>query len=202
MEDALHRYDDGKPRYEGETKNGRMEGKGKYHFPNGNVYVGEFLNNAFHGAGTIMFPGSGKYEAVWTRGVASDGHYTFGDGLAYDESEWSYCTPGDRRFYSEHKHGISPAGNDQLTNVVDSTRILPRGCYDVVDGYLNPEDGLVYDWKHEVRLACSEPKLPNVCRAPPGSLARPRLKHDLACVSCRVVSCRVVSCPVLSCRTV
>ena len=44
------------------------------------VYVGQFLNNAFHGEGTIKFPGSGSYDATWTRGVASDGRYTFDDG--------------------------------------------------------------------------------------------------------------------------
>jgi hypothetical protein len=150
MEDVLHNYSDDAPKYAGDTKNGRMEGKGTFHFPNGNVYIGEFLNNAFHGAGTIHFPGSGKYDATWTRGVASDGRYTFGDGLAYQGGDWDYCKDGDRRFYTERQQGINPAGRDQLTNSTDTSRVLPRGCFDVVDGYLNPDDGLVYDWKHEV----------------------------------------------------
>lgn len=150
MEDVLHNYDDGTPKYQGATKNGRMEGAGKFTFPNGNVYVGQFLNNSFHGHGCIHFPGSGKYEATWVRGVPSGGKYTFGDGLSYEEQEWKYCTPGDRRFFTEHQHGIEPAGRDQLANSKDLSRVLPRGCYDVVDGYLNPDDGLVYDWKHKV----------------------------------------------------
>ena len=145
MEDVLHTYDDGKPKYRGDTKNGRMEGHGKFFFPNGNVYVGEFLNNAFHRSGTIHFPGSGKFEATWARGAASNGRYTFGDGLSYDETDWAYCTAADRRFHTEHKADIKPAGQDQLSNLSGAARILPRGCYDVSDGYLNPEDGLVYD---------------------------------------------------------
>jgi hypothetical protein len=134
-----------KPRYRGESKNGRMEGQGEYFFENGNVYVGQFLNNAFHGQGTIKFPGSGKYDATWSRGVASDGKYTFDDGLAYAETNWTYCTPEDRRYYTE-RDDINPAGRDQLVNSTDPKRVLPRGCYDVGDGFLNPQDGLVYHW--------------------------------------------------------
>lgn len=122
-----------------------MEGQGEYFFENGNVYVGQFLNNAFHGQGTIKFPGSGKYDATWSRGVASDGKYTFDDGLAYAETNWTYCTPEDRRYYTE-RDDINPAGRDQLVNSTDPKRVLPRGCYDVGDGFLNPQDGLVYHW--------------------------------------------------------
>ena len=48
-----------------------MEGEGKFFFENGNVYEGQFLNNQFHGQGTITFPGKGKYEAVWVYGKAT-----------------------------------------------------------------------------------------------------------------------------------
>ena len=117
MEDVLFTYDDGKPKFEGDIVNGRMEGKGKYYFENGNVYVGEFLNNSFHGTGTIHFPGSGKYDATWSYGKAIDGKYTFNDGLEYQEENWTYCTPADRRFYTEHLKGIRPAGRDQVNSL-------------------------------------------------------------------------------------
>ena len=69
-------------------------------------------------------------------------------GLAYQETDWTYCTPEDRRYYTEQEN-INPAGRDQLTNSTDAARVLPRGCFDVGDGYLNPEDCLVYSWTEE-----------------------------------------------------
>jgi len=148
MDDVLffHQGDPKKPRFQGDVKNGRMEGRGKFFFENGNVYEGEFLNNQFHGQGTITFPGSGKYEATWVFGKASDGKYTFGDGLGYQEKDWKYCTPEDRRYRTEREDGIRPAGHDQLTDS-RGFRELPRGCYDVGDGYLNPVDNLVYQYR-------------------------------------------------------
>ena len=38
------------------------------------------------------------------------------------------------------------AGHDQLTDS-RGFRELPRGCYDVGDGYLNPVDNLVYQYR-------------------------------------------------------
>ena len=40
--------------------------------------------------------------------------------------DWSYCTPEDRRFYTEAKRGvIKPAGQTQLTNQYPPTKIPP-----------------------------------------------------------------------------
>ena len=36
MDDVLFNYPDGAPKYRGDIKNGRMEGKGEYFFENGN----------------------------------------------------------------------------------------------------------------------------------------------------------------------
>jgi hypothetical protein len=94
-------------RYEGTMVHGRIEGEGKYFFPNGNVYVGEFLDGAFHGAGTLYFPGKGKFCATWDRGTAVDGVYSFRDGLVFQPTErhaaisyttepWPYCKEEDR----------------------------------------------------------------------------------------------------------
>ena len=54
--------------YHGEKTNGRMEGKGKFTFANGNHYVGDFMDGMFHGEGTVYFTpenGGGKYKAQW-----------------------------------------------------------------------------------------------------------------------------------------
>eukprot|EP00667_Euglena_gracilis_P000756 EG_transcript_756 len=95
----------------GERTNGRMEGRGKFTFANGNYYIGGFLDGAFHGEGAIYFTpenGGGTYQATWAHGVAQEGTYFFHDGLKYEQEGWDYCTPQDRRFWREHNSFIVP----------------------------------------------------------------------------------------------
>ncbi|KAJ3215829.1 MORN repeat-containing protein 5 [Clydaea vesicula] len=90
-----------------EQKNERIEGKGKYTFPSGNIYVGEFKDGKFHGKGIIHFKTGGQYEAEWINGIAQEGQYTFKDGLIYEAENWDYCTKEDRRFFAERVNGFS-----------------------------------------------------------------------------------------------
>lgn len=39
-----------------------MCGEGKYMWPNGNYYIGGWMNNKMHGKGTFFWAGSGKRE--------------------------------------------------------------------------------------------------------------------------------------------
>ena len=41
--------------YDGETKDGRLEGDGVYVFPSGTKYKGSFKDGVFHGNGTLHF---------------------------------------------------------------------------------------------------------------------------------------------------
>ena len=86
-----------------------MEGKGKFRFQDGSVFVGSFKDGMFHGEGYLLFPDGGKYTATWDHGRVVEGSFTFADGLAYDEKDWGYCTDQDRRFFSEQVNGLSPA---------------------------------------------------------------------------------------------
>ncbi|KAI8808333.1 hypothetical protein BJ742DRAFT_772325 [Cladochytrium replicatum] len=129
-----------------EIKNGRIEGKGKYTFPDGNVYVGFFKDSQFHGKGTIHFKNGGTYEADWVEGRAVQGFYTFKDGLEYEMEDWDYCTERDRRFYTERVRGFSH-GAPQLTNDPAGPRKIPPNTYDTGDGYYCPDANRIYDYE-------------------------------------------------------
>ena len=42
--------------YQGPIENGWEEGFGKYKFPNGVIYEGNFEKGEFHGEGTLIYP--------------------------------------------------------------------------------------------------------------------------------------------------
>lgn len=45
-----------KSSYVGPIENGWEEGKGRFTFPNGVVYEGQFNKGEFHGEGTLIYP--------------------------------------------------------------------------------------------------------------------------------------------------
>ena len=45
-----------KSNYDGPTNNGWEQNKGKFTFPNGVVYEGNFDKGEFHGEGTLIYP--------------------------------------------------------------------------------------------------------------------------------------------------
>ncbi|PAA61479.1 hypothetical protein BOX15_Mlig026783g1 [Macrostomum lignano] len=128
--------------YEGDIKNERMEGKGKYSFPTDTKYEGEMKDGMFHGKGTLYFPNGSKYDARWENGVAVEGKYTFADGLVFEEENWQYCDGYDRRFYTEVTDSLKPAGRSQLTNRIPP-REIPKGCYDCGESFYNPNTRVV-----------------------------------------------------------
>uniref|UniRef100_A0A5F8GR49 MORN repeat-containing protein 5 n=1 Tax=Monodelphis domestica TaxID=13616 RepID=A0A5F8GR49_MONDO len=133
--------------YCGEYVNGRMEGEAIYILPTDTKYKGLMKDGMFHGKGTLYFPSGSKYEATWEKGRIIKGHYTFADGLKYDEEQWHYCDGYDRRFYTEICEGLKPAGISQLTNL-DPPRRIPEGCYDCGDGFYDPETRVVRDYRN------------------------------------------------------
>ncbi|WAR22132.1 MORN5-like protein [Mya arenaria] len=108
--------------YEGDHKNGRLEGSGNYTFPTETKYEGELKDGMFQGKGTLFFPNGSKYVATWDKGIAIEGKYTFADGLPYEEENWEYCDGYDRRFYTEIKTGLQPADDDEHNWIVKTCR--------------------------------------------------------------------------------
>jgi len=137
-------------RYEGDYKNGRMEGQGTYSFPPSikTKYVGEINDGMFHGKGTLYFPDGSKFVGEWSNGEVVSGQYIFQDGLKYESEDWEYCDGYDRRFYTEICRGLKPAGRCQLTNRVPP-REIPEGCYDCGDGFYNPITRIVSDYQNK-----------------------------------------------------
>merc|ERR1712217_237598 len=134
--------------YEGPEKNDWYEGEGRFKFPNGVVYEGQFRKGEFHGEGALVYPNGGRYQARWERGYAVEGKYLFNDGLLYEDQNWQYVSQGDRRFYTEVKEGLQPAGKTLLTNEKVPPP-LPKGTYDYGSGYFDPatEQIMSYDGK-------------------------------------------------------
>ncbi|KAG7266495.1 hypothetical protein CRUP_016867 [Coryphaenoides rupestris] len=129
-------------RYKGGLKNGRMEGHGEYTFPTESTYVGETMDGMFHGRGVLTFPNGTRYEATWDKGLAKQGTFIFADGLVFQDRDWDYCDGYDRRFSSERRNGLRPAGESQLTDT-HPARLVPAGCYDCGDGFYDPVSRVV-----------------------------------------------------------
>ncbi|NWS73121.1 MORN5 protein, partial [Crotophaga sulcirostris] len=126
----------------------RMEGPGSYTLPTGTECRGALRDGLLEGEAELRLPGGARFRGRWRRGEleASEGKYTFADGLEYKDKKWHYCDGYDRRFYTEICSGLKPAGISQLTNL-DPPRKIPEGCYDCGDGFYNPETRVIVDYK-------------------------------------------------------
>lgn len=63
--------------YSVEFKDGKMNGKGNYFFPNGEKYNGEFKNGKYNGQGTYTWPDGEKYMGEYKDGFAEGSGTTF-----------------------------------------------------------------------------------------------------------------------------
>ncbi len=55
----------GQEYYEGEWKEDKMDGRGVYHYSNGDIYDGEWKENLSHGPGKYYFTDGSRYEGEW-----------------------------------------------------------------------------------------------------------------------------------------
>ena len=71
-------------RYDGEMRDGRLNGRGIYSFGDGGRYEGQFKDDQFDGIGTLI-DGSNRYDGGWKAGK-KDGHgvMIMSDGNRYD----------------------------------------------------------------------------------------------------------------------
>ena len=58
-----------KSNYEGEYKEGKKNGKGRYVFADGSIYDGEWHANLISGKGKYTWPDGRSYEGDWLRNM-------------------------------------------------------------------------------------------------------------------------------------
>ncbi len=135
--------------YDGEYVHGRMSTTrdAEYRFPTGTVYRGTFKNGTFHGKGVLIFKNMGEFRGEWKEGELLNGDYTHQDGLSHTETAAWYCTEKDRRFYGEHLKGVPPAGKSVIRCENREGRPIPKGTFDVNDGYYSATTGNVHDYQ-------------------------------------------------------
>ncbi|CAF4445802.1 unnamed protein product, partial [Didymodactylos carnosus] len=113
-------------RYEGELRDGMLNGRGVWTLPNGERYEGEFKDDKRHGRGVYTWPSGRRYEGEFKddkrhgRGV-----YTWPSGRRY-EGEFKddkrhgrgvYTWPSGRRYEGEFKDGmLNGRGVETLPN--------------------------------------------------------------------------------------
>ena len=49
-------------RYDGEWVEGKMQGRGTYHYSDGSVYDGMWMSGKMQGKGVFLYPNGNKYE--------------------------------------------------------------------------------------------------------------------------------------------
>ncbi|XP_055854292.1 MORN repeat-containing protein 5-like [Episyrphus balteatus] len=124
---------------------GQMTGLGTYSYPNGTEYRGHLKNGQFHGSGMIIdIKSKFKMCGYFINGKCDKYDIFFGDGLEYNQENWSYCTESDRRFWIEINQGIPAVGETFLTNDKPS-RIIPPGHYDTGEGFFDPKSDSIVD---------------------------------------------------------
>ncbi|CRH03890.1 MORN repeat protein, putative [Plasmodium relictum] len=118
--------------------------KGKYVYPNGNIYIGDFRNEKFHGHGILSFKEKGKFKGIWKNGKIISGQYYFSDGLKY-ENNWKYLIDNPY-FYNEQINSNEVIYKEEKKNVY-----LDK-IYDIGDGYCNIEEKIVYDFNNNKEI--------------------------------------------------
>jgi radial spoke head protein 1 len=70
---------------------GRKQGHGKFHYPDGSTYDGEWKKDRRHGFGVYTYPNQDSYEGNWYRNLKHGlGTYHFDDEKLAVKSVWHY----------------------------------------------------------------------------------------------------------------
>ncbi|KAL7732245.1 hypothetical protein ACLKA6_018483 [Drosophila palustris] len=108
--------------FKGNSNSLGMQDFGLYTYPDGTRYLGQFLNNRFHGTGTIELPSPHcvSFSVLHRHGELIEiQSMTFNDNLPVEFDwkgetmtfdNWNYCTAKDRRFCAEKSRPMEAVG--------------------------------------------------------------------------------------------
>ena len=108
----IEEYDNGK--YEGELKDGKREGFGKYIYSTGDIYEGEFKNGYKDGKGKYTYCNKDVYEGDYKEGkIHGKGKYTYVEGDIYEgeyfngrrEGKGTYKYSNGNKYVGKWKEG-------------------------------------------------------------------------------------------------
>jgi len=86
--------------YDGEWRGGKMHGRGKYVWANGDIYEGDFREDKFHGRGKGVWANGDTYEGDWSEDKQHGrGKEVWANGDTY-EGDWSENKKHGRGVYS------------------------------------------------------------------------------------------------------
>ena len=110
--------------YEGEWKDGKRHGQGKFTYASGDTYEGEWKDGKSHGQGKLTYPGGNTYEGEFKDGkYHGQGKYANRHGRIY-EGEWK---DGKRR--SSFVYAALPINAGVLPSFLTGSRAFDRGVF-------------------------------------------------------------------------
>jgi hypothetical protein len=121
--------------YEGDWREGKRHGTGKYYFRDGAMYEGGIRDNKIHGDGTLYHASGGMYQGEYREDKKhGTGTLTFGQNCS-TAAGWEWAKPGDVYHgppVDNNRHRIA-----QWTHAKDSTTERPQCRNDTLVGCPN-----------------------------------------------------------------
>lgn len=137
---TLQWFESGRPtdRYDGDYRDGRVNGRGVYAWTNGTSYEGDYRDDQMHGRGVLTFANGNRYEGEYRHDqLHGRGIYTWASGNRYD-GDWrdgmrtgrGILTRADGSRYDGEWRDDAPNGHGTLTASGETyTGIWTKGCF-------------------------------------------------------------------------
>ncbi|CAH0554373.1 unnamed protein product [Brassicogethes aeneus] len=136
-------------KYEGSWNTLGFSGYGKYIFPHGPTYEGEFSDGLFHGSGQITYTTGDKQKilsAIFRNGDILEDTVSFQVGVKkLTATNMEYCIMPDRRFNIELSLNPLPAVTDEYLTNAETPRKLYEKTYDVGNGYFDVKRNVIIE---------------------------------------------------------